>query len=204
MADDRAPVEAGERVMGASGVFLDRDGTLVEEVGYLDSLDRMTLFPWTVDAVRLLHRAGYKVIVTTNQAGVARGYFAEDFVSRAHEHLDKRLRAGGADVSGYYYCPHHPKADVAAYRRACDCRKPAPGMLLRAAREHDIDLTRSFAVGDRWTDVEAGRRAGVRSVLVRSGYGQAQAAAPPPGVQAAFRADTLIDATTWILRQRGC
>jgi D-glycero-D-manno-heptose 1,7-bisphosphate phosphatase len=112
-------------------VFLDRDGTLIEEVGYIDRLDRMTLFPWSLDAVRLLYRAGFCVIVTTNQAGVARGYFGEEFVARAHAHLDSLIRAAGAEVAGYYYCPHHPEANVPEYRRACECRKPAPACSCR-------------------------------------------------------------------------
>jgi D-glycero-D-manno-heptose 1,7-bisphosphate phosphatase len=192
-------------MMPHPAVFLDRDGTLVEEVGYVDRLDRLVLFPWSLDAVRLLHRAGLRVIVTTNQAGVARGYFGEEFVRRAHAHLDAQIRAAGAEVSGYYYCPHHPDASVPEYRRTCDCRKPSPGMLLQAAREHDLDLSRSFAVGDRWSDVEAGTRAGVRSILVLSGYGSAESTRPRPNLRADHQADTLIDATTWILRQqRGC
>jgi D,D-heptose 1,7-bisphosphate phosphatase len=185
-------------------VFLDRDGTMIEEVGYLDRLDRLTLFPWTLDSIRLLNRAGFRVIVVSNQAGVARGYFGEDFVARTHAHLDGLVHASGGEVAGYYYCPHHPDAPVPEYRQACDCRKPAPGLLQRAAREHQLDLGRSFLVGDRWTDIEAGIRAGVRSVLVRSGYGNAEAARPPVGTAAAAMAQTLIDATTWILRQRGC
>jgi D-glycero-D-manno-heptose 1,7-bisphosphate phosphatase len=190
--------------MSAPAVFLDRDGTLIEEVGYLDRLDRITLFPWSLDSVRLLHRAGFKVVVITNQAGVARGYFGEAFVRRTHDHLDGLVRAAGAEVAGYYYCPHHPQATVAEYRGSCECRKPAPGLLLRAAREHDIDLARSFAVGDRWTDIEAGAHAGVRTILVLTGYGSAEAAKKASTVTADFQADTLIDATTWILRQRGC
>lgn len=190
--------------MPTPAVFLDRDGTLVEEVGYIDRLDRIALFPWSLDSVRLLHRAGFRVVVITNQAGVARGYFGEEFVRQAHEHLDALIRAAGGEVAGYYYCPHHPDASVPEYRGSCECRKPAPGLFLRAAREHSIDLARSFAVGDRWTDVEAGARAGVRTVLVLSGYGSVEAATKASTVSADFQADTLIDATTWILRQRGC
>lgn len=189
--------------MPTPGVFLDRDGTLIEEVGYLDRLDRLSLFPWSLDAVRLLNRARFRVIVITNQAGVGRGYFGEAFVRRTHTHLDGLIRAAGGEVAGYYYCPHHPDASVAEYRRTCECRKPAPGLLLQAASEHDLDLSRSFAVGDRWSDIEAGSRAGVRTVLVRSGYGPAAARLPAP-VSADFEAENLIDATTWILRQRDC
>ena len=105
-------------------VFLDRDGTLIEEVGYLDRIERVEFYPWTVDAVKLLNRAGFRVVVVTNQAGVARGIFEERFVGDAHRHLDQRLAAGGARIDGYYYCPHHPDAPLEAYRRRCDCRKP--------------------------------------------------------------------------------
>lgn len=190
--------------MPVPAVFLDRDGTLIEEVGYLDRIERLELFPWSLDAVGLLNRAGFRVIVITNQAGVARGYFGEEFVRQTHAHLDGLVRAAGGEVAGYYYCPHHPQADMPQYRQDCDCRKPGPGMLLQAAREHDIDLSRSFAVGDRWSDIEAGHRAGARTVLVRSGYGSVEAARPGATIRADFQAETLIDATTWILRQRDC
>lgn len=188
--------------MTHAAVFLDRDGTLVEEAGYIDRLERLRLFPWSLDAVRLLHRAGFRLIVVTNQAGVARGYFDEDFVRRAHEHLADQIRAAGGAVSGFYHCPHHPDAQVPQYRRACDCRKPAPGMFLQAARDHDLDLSRSYAIGDRWQDVQAAQNAGVRAILVRTGYGLTELARPRPALTPAALADSLIDATTWILRQR--
>jgi D-glycero-D-manno-heptose 1,7-bisphosphate phosphatase len=183
-------------------VFLDRDGTLIEEAGYINQIDRLVLFPWSLDAVRLLNRGGYRVVVVTNQAGVARGYFDEAFVTRAHQHLDAQVRAAGGEVDGYYFCPHHPDADVPEYRRACECRKPAPGMFLQAARERGLDLGRSYAIGDRWHDVQAATKAGVTPILVRSGYGATELARPRPGLVPAHVADTLIDATTWILRQR--
>ena len=108
-------------------VFLDRDGTVIQERGYLDRLELIELFPWSVEAIRLLKDAGYAVVIVTNQAGIARGYFDEAFVQAAHVHLDALLRESGAVVDGYYYCPHHPDGDVERYRLACDCRKPAPG-----------------------------------------------------------------------------
>ncbi|HEU4785894.1 MAG TPA: HAD family hydrolase, partial [Gemmatimonadaceae bacterium] len=135
-------------------VFLDRDGTLIEEAGYVTRIERMAFYPYSLDAVRLLKRGGFRVVVVTNQAGVARGYFSEAFVREAHAHLGGRIREAGGEVEAFYYCPHHVNATVADYRRQCDCRKPKPGMFLTAAREHDIDLSRSFAVGDRWHDVE--------------------------------------------------
>lgn len=181
------------------GVLLDRDGTLIEEVGYLDRLDRIRLFPYSVDAVRLLNRAGYKVIVVTNQAGVARGYFDEPFVHETHGAITSMLAAGGATIDAFYHCPHHPDGEVESYRADCDCRKPGPGMIRRAAAEHDLDLSRSFVVGDRSSDVDAGIATGARGILVRTGYGyRYEASARTRG---AFVADDLMQAVSWILRQ---
>jgi D-glycero-D-manno-heptose 1,7-bisphosphate phosphatase len=181
-------------------VFLDRDGTLIEEVGYLSRLDRIAFFPWSVDAVRVLNDAGFLVMIVTNQAGVARGYFDEALVRDAHAVIDRQLRAGGARIDAYYYCPHHPAAALEPYRVACDCRKPQPGMLLRAAREHSVDLSRSFVVGDRWLDVRLGQAVGAKTVLVRTGYG-AEEEAQPDGVIADLVADNLMAGAAWIIGQ---
>lgn len=181
-------------------VFLDRDGTLIEEVGYLNRLDRVAFFPWSVDAVRVLNDAGLLVVVVTNQAGVARGYFDEQFVRDTHALIDGRMRRGRARIDGYYYCPHHPDGKVEAFRAVCDCRKPKPGMLLRAAREHGIDLAGSFVVGDRWLDVEMGRAAGATTVLVKTGYGL-EDDDRPDGLEADVVADNLMQAAGWILRR---
>jgi D-glycero-D-manno-heptose 1,7-bisphosphate phosphatase len=183
-----------------AAVFLDRDGTLIEEVGYLDSLERLRLFPFSVDAVRLLNRAGFAVVVVTNQSGVARGYFDEPVVESTHRHLADVLARGGARVDGFYYCPHHPDGRVAAYRMACDCRKPRPGLLLRAARELNVALPRSFVVGDRAHDIATGVNAGVRGVLVRTGYGRAHEA--EAASSAAAVTDNLAQAVAWILRHQ--
>ena len=147
-------------------VFLDRDGTLIEDVDYLRRLDEMTLFPWTIDALRLLTRSGFATVVVTNQSAVARGLVTEEFVRDTHAALDARLRAGGARVDAYYYCPHHPEAAIEQYRRRCRCRKPAPGMIEDAASDLALNLPQSWIVGDRWLDIETGRNAGVRSILV--------------------------------------
>jgi D-glycero-D-manno-heptose 1,7-bisphosphate phosphatase len=182
-------------------VFLDRDGTLIEESGYLDRLDRLTLYPFAVDAVRLLNRAGWPVVVISNQSGIGRGLIRESFVEEAHAHIADRLRAGGARIDAFFYCPHHPEATVPAYRTRCDCRKPAPGMLLAAAGQLDLDLSRSVVVGDRWDDVEAARAAGARAVLVRTGYGRNAESVPRPGVAADVVTDNLVAAAAWILQQ---
>lgn len=183
-------------------VFLDRDGTLIHEVGYLDRLDRIEFFPWSIDAVRLLNRAGFKVVVVTNQAGVARGFFDESFLADAHRHIDERLRAGHAIVDGFYYCPHHPEGRVERYRVACECRKPKAGMARAAAEALDLDLARSFVVGDRWGDLQMAHAAGSKGILVRTGYGQTEEQNPVEGVRPDLVADHLMDAVSWILRKR--
>jgi D-glycero-D-manno-heptose 1,7-bisphosphate phosphatase len=186
--------------MSVPAVFLDRDGTLVEEAGYLDRLERLVFFPYSVDAVRLLNRAGLAVVIVTNQAGIARGIFKEDFVAEAHRHISGRLEAGGAHIDAFYYCPHHPEAVIDEYRKSCDCRKPQPGLFTRAALEHDLALERSFVVGDRWYDLEAGQRVGARGILVRTGYGKTEEAAPKHHVEPAAIVDNVIEAVSWILR----
>jgi D-glycero-D-manno-heptose 1,7-bisphosphate phosphatase len=186
--------------MKRRAVILDRDGTLIAEAGYLNRLERLQFFPYTVDAVRALNRAGLAVVVATNQAGIGRGIVKESFVGQAHAYIAERLAAGGARVDGWYHCPHHPEAALPEFRQRCDCRKPRPGMLLRAAADLDLDLARSFVVGDQWHDVAAGVAAGASGILVRTGYGRQNAANPPPDATPAACVDNLIAAVTWILR----
>lgn len=151
-------------------VFLDRDGTIVREVNYLSREEDMELLPGAAEALRRIGEAGYLRIVVTNQAGVARGYFDEATVVRLNEVLRERLRALGADVESFAYCPHLPEITG-----PCDCRKPAPGMILCEARRLDVDLAASWMVGDKVLDVEAGKRAGCRTALVLTGYGPEEA-----------------------------
>jgi D-glycero-D-manno-heptose 1,7-bisphosphate phosphatase len=183
-----------------AAVFLDRDGTVIEEVGYLNRLDRISFFPWSVDAIRALNQAGLLVVIVTNQAGVARGYFDEELVRQTHAVMDQRVREGGARIDAYYYCPHHPDATVEVYRATCDCRKPKPGMIHRAAAELGIDVARSFVVGDRWLDVRMGQAAGAAAILVRTGYGLEEEA-QPDGISADLVADNLMDAAAWIIER---
>jgi D,D-heptose 1,7-bisphosphate phosphatase len=186
--------------MKRRAVVLDRDGTLIKEAGYLDRLERLELYPYTIDAIRMLNRAGFVVVVATNQSGVARGLLDESFVEETHRHLDTILATGRARIDRWYYCPHHPDGTRAEYRRDCDCRKPLPGLLKRAALDLDVDLARSFAVGDRWHDVEAATAAGATGILVNTGYGRTQGDGPR-GVVPAARVENLIEAVSWILRQ---
>ena len=181
-------------------VFLDRDGTMIEDVGYLDRLERMKLFPYTIDAVRLLNRGGFRVVVVTSQNGVANGVLTEEFLTEAHAHLSRLFEAAGGRVEGYYYCPHSLNAPVERYRVDCDCRKPKPGMILAAARDHNLDLSRSIVVGDRWRDVEMGLAAGTRAILVETGYGRTQAVRRPAAIAPVPVAATLIDAVSLILK----
>ena len=187
--------------MKRRAVVLDRDGTLIEEAGYLDRFERLELYPSTIDAVRMLNRAGFAVVVATNQSGIARGLLDESFVAETHDRLAATLAAGGARIDRWYYCPHHPKGIRDEFRQDCDCRKPRPGLLHRAAADLDLDLPRSFAIGDRWHDVEAAAAVGANGILVRTGYGRVQEESPVRGVTPAARAENLIDAVSWILRQ---
>jgi D-glycero-D-manno-heptose 1,7-bisphosphate phosphatase len=181
-------------------VFLDRDGTLIHEVGYLDRVERVALYPWSIDAVRVLNRAGLRVVLVTNQSGVARGFFTESVVDDVHRHIESLLAEGGVHIDAYYYCPHHPDGKIAPYVRPCECRKPGRGLVDRAARELGVDPARSFVVGDRWMDVELARVIGGRGVLVRTGYGFAEQLRPRPDLTADAIVDNLIAAAGWILR----
>src|SRR5688572_29390065 len=182
-------------------VFLDRDGTLNEDVSFLDRLSELRLFPWTADAIRLLNRAGFRTVVTTNQSGVGRGIFPEPFVGTVHTEIDARLARAGARIDRYFYCPHHPDKAFGSYLRVCECRKPCPGMILTAAREMRLDLTRSVMVGDRRMDVASGHAAGVRAVLVRTGVGAAEEQALADGEERPDAIlDNLMEAVGWILR----
>jgi D-glycero-D-manno-heptose 1,7-bisphosphate phosphatase len=182
-----------------AAVFLDRDGTMIEDVGYLDSLSRVAFYPWTADVIRALNGAGLAVVVVTNQAGVARGLFSEAFVNETHRYIDARLAAAGARVDAYYYCPHHPGGRVAPYARCCECRKPGRGMIDKAASDLGLDPAQSFVVGDKWLDVQLGRAVGARAILVRTGMGAAEEMQPLDGVAADVVVDNLAAAASWII-----
>ncbi|HEY0605234.1 MAG TPA: D-glycero-beta-D-manno-heptose 1,7-bisphosphate 7-phosphatase [Herpetosiphonaceae bacterium] len=153
-------------------IFLDRDGTLNVEVNYLHRIEDLVLVPGAAEAVRSLSEAGFLVVVVTNQAGIARGYYDEAALHTLHEEIQRRLAAEGGRIDAFYFCPHHPE-----FGGVCECRKPAPGMLRQAAHDHGIDLHRSWLIGDTSGDIGAGHAVGCRTILVRSGYGaQAEAA----------------------------
>jgi D-glycero-D-manno-heptose 1,7-bisphosphate phosphatase len=184
-------------------VFLDRDGTMIHDVGYLSRREDVTWYPWTIEAVRLLNQCGFDVVVVTNQGGIGLGFYTEDFVHALHEELDRDVRDGGGRVAGWFYCPHHPRARVESLRIACDCRKPRPGMIRQAERLLPIDLARSYVIGDKAIDLDLAAAVGAQGILVKTGYGQAEAGAHGGSVpNAVFVAETLLEATSWILEQR--
>jgi len=186
--------------MGRPAVFLDRDGTIIREADYLRSPAQVRLLPRAGAAIRRLNEEGLAVVVTTNQSGIARGILTEEDLEDIHRTLHARLARHGARLDGVYYCPHHPEIGRKGYKLRCRCRKPAPGMLQRAAQELDLDLSASYAVGDSPRDVQAGRRAGCRTVLVRTGYGKAT---DTLALEPDFIAEDLTQAVDWILRDRG-
>lgn len=163
-------------------IFLDRDGTINEEVDYLFKVDDFTFLPRVPEAIKTFRNAGYLVIVITNQSGVARGYYREEDVLALHRHIDAELSASGAAVDAWYYCPHHPEKGVDSYRIDCACRKPLPGMIHAAAERFRIDLPMSYVIGDKKCDVDAAIAAGAKPVLVRTGYGASEEARLPAGV----------------------
>jgi D-glycero-D-manno-heptose 1,7-bisphosphate phosphatase len=155
-------------------VFIDRDGTISEEVGYVNHVSRYRVFPFAAAALRALNEAGWLAVLVTNQAGVARGYFEEELIGQVHGVLAAELERGGARLDAVYYCPHHPSVGEPPYRLDCDCRKPRPGLIRRAAAELGLDLAQCWMVGDRHSDVELARNAGVRAAFVLTGYGRGE------------------------------
>jgi D-glycero-D-manno-heptose 1,7-bisphosphate phosphatase len=154
--------------MKERALFLDRDGVVVRD-DETPGPRALEVLPGAAEAIRAARAAGFRVIVVTNQTAVARGTMTEEDVRAEHERLGAALAREGAVIDAFYFCPHHPSATRAEYRVACDCRKPRPGMLLAAAKEHDLDLAASVMIGDRASDVAAGQRAGCRTILVESG-----------------------------------
>jgi D-glycero-D-manno-heptose 1,7-bisphosphate phosphatase len=182
-------------------VFIDRDGTLTQEVGYVNHPTRLRLLPRSAEAIRRLNGAGIAAVVVTNQAGLARGYFSENVLQAVNAELVAQLERAGARLDGIYVCPHHPTEGAAPYRMPCDCRKPQPGLLLRAADDLRLDLPHSVMVGDKPSDLEVAHKVGARGILVLTGYGlgewefrRDQFLVTPDHV-----AGDLLDAVDWVL-----
>jgi len=181
-------------------VFMDRDGTVCEEVGYLDSVKQMRLIPRSAAAIKLLNHRGFKAVVVTNQSGVARGIFPEARLEELHAEMNRLLREAGAYLDAIYYCPHHPTEGLPPYLRECNCRKPAPGLLLEAAAHLNIDLPSSYMIGDHLSDIECGQRVGAETILLLTGHGRdslskIESNLKPP----AYIAADLYEAVQWVI-----
>lgn len=190
-----------------TAVFLDRDGTINEEVGYLDSINKLKLFANAAEAITLISKSGMKAVVITNQSGIARGYFTEEFVRTVHARIQKTLEEKGASIDAFYYCPHHPTDGMGAYLQSCTCRKPEAGMLITASAEMDIDLTRSYTIGDMLKDIQAAGKVGAKGVLVKTGYGVNTIEKDLlPGsagtIKPHYIAEDILDAVKWIMQDR--
>ena len=155
-------------------MFLDRDGTINEDVGYLNALDRLVFIPGALDAIRLLARAGYQIVIVTNQAGLALGMIEERVLDQLHAHIEKAIAAAGGRVDGWFVCPHSSSATVEKFRLDCDCRKPKAGLFEQAYRALPVDKARSFYVGDKASDMAAAKNAGLAGIMVRTGYGDGE------------------------------
>lgn len=187
--------------MSRRAIFMDRDGTVSDEVGYVNDLGRYRLLPGSAEAIRRINRSGFLAFVITNQSGVARGLFDETLLRQVNETLTRWLLEEGARLDGIYVCPHHPDVGEAPWRQQCECRKPRPGLLRQAAREHDVDLSASYMIGDTVLDIEAARNAGATGVLVLTGYGKGDLKyrMAQRGLTPAHVAADLLEAVEWIL-----
>ncbi len=188
-----------------TAIFLDRDGTLIEEVGYLQRLEDIQIYPEAFEAVEKINQSGARAIVITNQSAIARGLIREEDLEQAHHFIADAFRQKGARIDAFYHCPHHPTEGTGANTRACDCRKPQPGLLLRAAQDLQLDLSASHMIGDTVRDIEAGHLAGCRSILVKTGYGQEEdsnSSSNEPLQRPDHVSGNILDAVNWILEQQ--
>ena len=191
--------------MKKPAVFIDRDGTINEQRGYINHLSRFELLPGVIDAVKLLNKNNFFAIIVTNQSGVAFGYYPVSLVHQVHQLMTKSLERQGATIDGIFYCPHHPKGTVPEFTADCDCRKPKTGLVNQALKTFDIDMSNSYVVGDRYVDIELAIRLNLRGVLVKTGYGlgEMEYIIPEMPLKPNHVAEDLLDAVKWILNQDG-
>lgn len=189
--------------MKRPAVFLDRDGTVNEQMGYINHPDRFVLLPGVPEGIKLLNDNGFLVLVTSNQSGVARGYFPIELVHKVHALMMESLEKEGAVIDGVFLCPHHPEGVHPEYARECDCRKPKKGLIDQACKSFDIDLSRSYVVGDRYIDVEFAHRSHLKSIVVETGYGLGELEYVFPGkpLEPDHVAEGLFQAVQWILKR---
>ena len=178
-------------------VFLDRDGVIVEDPYYTYRTDQLKLIPGSAKAIRLLNENNFITVVVTNQAGIAKGYFTEEDTISFNQSMKQKLMEHDAHIDAIYYCPHHPDAKIEKYKIDCDCRKPKPGMLKDAEKDFNIDLRRSFIIGDRLSDIDAGKCVGCKTIMVLTGYGKKK----KKNNRIDYIAQNLYDAITKILKR---
>ena len=189
--------------MKKRAVFIDRDGTINEQLGYINHLSRFVILPGVSEAVRLLNKNNWWAIIVSNQGGVARGYYPIELVEEIHAFLKSSLKEQGATIDGIFFCPHHPAGILPEYSSECDCRKPETGLIDRAREVFDIDMSSSYVVGDRHVDIELASRLNLKGVLVKTGYGlgEIEYIIPEKRLKPHHVAEDLLDAVKWILNE---
>ena len=191
--------------MKRPAVFIDRDGTVNEQMGYINHISRFVLLPGVSKAIKLLNSHQYLAIIVSNQSGVARGYYPIGLVDEVHAHMETLMGKEGAFVNGIFFCPHYVKGSVPEYSIECDCRKPGTGLIEKAKKAFDIDMDNSYVIGDRYSDIELALRLDVKGILVTTGYGQGDLdhVFPRLSFKPAHIAKDLLQAVQWILRDQG-
>ena len=189
--------------MKRPAVFIDRDGTINEQMGYINHVSRFVLIPGTAEGIRLLNRHRYLAIIVSNQSGVARGYFPMELIDRVHAHLNDLLAKEGANIDGIFFCPHYPRGIVPEYSVECDCRKPRTGLVQKACEEFDIDMKNSYVIGDRCSDIELAERSNLQGIMVRTRYGlgDIEYVLPHKPFNPQHIARDLLHAIRWIIEQ---
>jgi len=196
----KSRIQHSDSAIPSSALFIDRDGTINQDSGYISTPNELKIYPFVAEALRLINKAGLKAIVVTNQSGVARGLYTESELGAIHDRMIGELQHEGARIDAIYYCPHHPDYGGKRYRQTCGCRKPQPGMLHEAARAHNVDLARSWVIGDKASDMKLAANAGARGALVLTGYGSETLAHREQWpCEPDLVADNLLDAVRMIL-----
>lgn len=190
--------------MKKPAVFIDRDGTINEQMGYINHLSRFRLLPGVADAIRLLNKNNFLTIIVTNQSGVARGYFPIELLNEVHSFMIETLRRDDANIDAVFFCPHYPGGKVPEYSRECDCRKPGTGLIDQARASFDIDMSGSYLVGDHTTDLELAHRCSIEGIMVRTGYGTGEIShvLHQTPIKPCYIAEDLLDAVRWIIGRR--
>lgn len=189
--------------MKRPAVFIDRDGTINEQMGYVNHISRFVLLPGTAEGIRLLNRHQYLAIIVSNQSGVARGYFPMELIDRVHAHMKDLLAKEGANIDGIFFCPHYPRGNVPEYSVECDCRKPRTGLVQKACEEFDIDMKNSYVIGDRCSDIELAERSNLQGIMVTTGYGlgDIEYVLPHKPFKPRHIAKDLLHAIRWIIER---